>query len=64
MKIAFRCLGGAMWQGGVVHMNVFLPRAYVGARLCVRATEGAVHIYNGYARPLAIHERDIARYVT
>ena len=34
-----------------------VPRAYVGFRLCVRATENVVHIHDGYARHLATHER-------
>ena len=34
-----------------------VPRAYVGVRLCVRATEAAVRIYDGAARLLAEHER-------
>ena len=34
-----------------------VPRAYVGFRLCVRATENTVQVYDGYARLLATHER-------
>jgi len=34
-----------------------VPRPYVGARLCVRATEDIVRVYDGMARLLATHER-------
>lgn len=34
-----------------------VPRQYVGARLCVRANETTVRIYDGFARLLAEHER-------
>ncbi len=34
-----------------------VPRAYVGAPLCVRVTEDAVRIYDGAARLLATHDR-------
>lgn len=34
-----------------------VPRNYVGERLCVRATEDRVHIYDGVARLLATHEQ-------
>ncbi len=34
-----------------------VPRPYVGARLCVRATEDTVRVYDGAARLLATHER-------
>ena len=34
-----------------------VPRNYVGHRLCVRATQTTVEIYDGYARLLATHER-------
>ena len=34
-----------------------VPRQYVGQRLCVRATEELVRVYDGAARLLAVHER-------
>ena len=34
-----------------------VPRKYVGHRLCVRATQDRVMIYDGYAELLATHER-------
>jgi transposase len=34
-----------------------VPRQYVGHRLCLRATQDKVEIYDGYARLLATHER-------